>query len=459
MISFGKQWLQRLFDLAANRSAPATDRERRSRSVVRGTATAVLARGIAALTGFIIVPLTVGYLGPSLYGAWMAVGSVVVFFSFTDFGIAASLTNALSRAFGEKDHVSARTYVSTSLIVLSATAALLLALALAFSRPLADLIFPTVGPELRKYEIVPALIAAVAIFALNFPLLVVNRVLAAYQETSVANLWGIAANIANLASILIVIRLHGNLPVLVLASGGAGLFVNVVSAVWLFGWRHPLLRPGLTLADMDFLRDLWSSGWRYFVVAVAVMINFQTDNLVISRFLGPSEVTPYSVTFRLFAYSTLVQQFFFASLWPAYAEAAARKDIEWVRGVLRKNLKGSLAIAILILAMLCPFGRQIIRWWAGPAAVPGFAVIIWMTIWNLMLAHLYPLSCLLEATGNIRKLSIYVSVTAILNIIFSVFLVTRFGISGVIAGTVLAYAVCSYPLTIVDTRRVLRQFA
>src|SRR5437763_12282212 len=119
-----QRWMGRLFDLGVSRSAPGTERERRSRSIVRGTAAAMVARGIGSLTGIITVPLTVRYLGAERYGAWMTISSVLVFLGFSDFGLASSLTNALGKAFGENDRERARRYVTTTLAALSAVAIL-----------------------------------------------------------------------------------------------------------------------------------------------------------------------------------------------------------------------------------------------------------------------------------------------------------------------------------------------
>src|SRR5579864_2119792 len=389
MISFGKRWIQRLFDLTANRSAPATDRERRSRSVVRGTAAALVARGIGSLTGLITVPLTVRYLGAERYGAWMAISSVLVFFGFGDFGLAASLTNALGRAFGRDDRESARRYVTTTLIALSAVAVLFVLAGITFVTPLAHVMFPNVNTALQRDEIAPALIIALSIFALNFPLLVTNRVLAAYQENATANLWIMAGSIANLIGILIVIAFRGGLPLLVLGSAGAGMLVNAISSAWLFGWHKPWLAPSRSAADLQFARELFSTSWKFFIAQAAWIVNSQSDNLIIAHYLGPKQVTPYSVTFRLFAYATLIQSLTVPSIWPAFTEALARKDFDWIRAVYRKNLKISLLIAIGALSVLTVFGETIIRLWAGPMAVPPFATIVWLAIWNLILAYLF----------------------------------------------------------------------
>src|SRR5947209_11526722 len=144
MLARVSHWIERLFNLAVSRAAPASDRERRSRSIVRGTAAALVARAIGSLTGIITVPLTVRYLGAERYGAWMTISSVLVFLGFGDFGLASSLTNALGKAFGEDNRESARRYVTTTLVALSTVAILFVLAGIAFAAPLARVMFPSV---------------------------------------------------------------------------------------------------------------------------------------------------------------------------------------------------------------------------------------------------------------------------------------------------------------------------
>jgi O-antigen/teichoic acid export membrane protein len=49
------------------------------------------------------------------------------------------------------------------------------------------------------------------------------------------------------------------------------------------------------------------------------------------------------------------------------------------------------------------------------------------------------------------------TITAILNIAFSILLAQKYGISGVIAGTVIAFAVAHYIPTFIEVRSVLRK--
>ena len=446
-------------ELGVSRASPQDQRARRTRSVVQGTASALAGRIVGFAVGIITIPLTVRYLGGERYGIWITISSALTFLSFTDFGLANSMTNALGRAYGEDDRQAAQRYVSSAFFVLCVIALFVL-IAFGTSVPyLARFLFPNARDAALRSEIVSALTIAITIFALNFPLLTVNRVLAAHQESTIANLWMMAANIANLIAILAVIWFHGGLPWLVLGCSTFGLLTNATSAFWLFGFHKPWLRPQLVAVDFTFVKRLFSEGWKFFVIGTGWMINSQTDNMVIAHYLGAAQVTPYSVTFRLFALATMMQTLVYPSLWPAYTEAFAQKDFEWIRRIFRSSFKLSFLATLPIVLVLVIFGRPIIRFWAGAAAVPPFSIIIWMAIWNLMLSCAYVASCLLSATGHLKGMTIYGTITAILNLTLSIILVQIYGIAGVIAGSVIAFALATYVPTLLEVRTVLRKAA
>lgn len=413
---------------------------------------------ISVGTGLIAVPLTIGYLGPERYGLWITIGTFLSFLSFTDFGVANSLTNALGKAYGEERRDVARRYVSSAFAVFCLLALSILIVSAVVVPRLPAVLFPHVESPIARTEIAPALAIAFVIFALNFPLLITNKVLSTHGENALSNLWSIGASIANFVAILLVIWCRGGLPWLVLGSSGLGLLTNVACAIWLFGFRKPWLRPAFSGMDRVVTRDLFSSGWKFLVIGAAWMVNSETDNLVIAHYLGGAQVTPYSITFHMFAIATLLQTLAYPSLWPAYTHAYAQKDYAWIRRTFRANFRISFAVALVVVAFLIAFGIPIIRVWAGDAAVPSFAVLIWMGLWNLMLSHLYVASCFLNATGHLNGMTIYGTVTAGLNLILSIILVQSYGIAGVIAGTVIAFALANYLPTFLEVRHIMRKF-
>jgi len=173
--------LRRWASLTLSRGSPRDHRERRSRGVFQGTASGLAGRVLAIIVSVISVPLTIGYLGSERYGAWVTIASVLTFLSITDFGLAASLTNALAKAQAENAPDAGRRYVSSAFLMLSSIAVVILIFGSAFAPRIASFLFPHLQSPLARAEIVPAMTIALSIFALSLPLLIPARVLAAHQ--------------------------------------------------------------------------------------------------------------------------------------------------------------------------------------------------------------------------------------------------------------------------------------
>lgn len=414
-------------------------------------------RILAIAVSLVSVPLTVGYLGAERYGAWVTIASMIAFLSITDLGLGASLTNALGKAQAREAHEAGQRYVSSAIFMLSVVALLLLTISATLGPSIARFLFPHLQSPDARAEIATAVMVALSMCALNLPLLTVARVLAAYQESALANLWKMIGNLGNLVSILVVIWFHAGLPWLVAGCFGVGLVVNLVGAVWLFGFYKPWLRPRIAAIDLRFSKVLFSDSWKFLVIGMGWMVNSQTDNMVIAHILGASQVTPYAVTFSLFTIATGLQNLAYHSLWPAYTEAFEQRDYDWIRRTLRANFRFSLFTTLAIVSVLTIFGGEIIRLWAGREAVPPLSVFIWMALWQLMLSTLLVGSCLLNAIGRLKGMTTYGTVTAILNLTLSILLAQKYGITGVIAATVIAFAVANYIPTFLEVRSILRK--
>jgi len=214
--------------------------------------------------------------------------------------------------------------------------------------------------------------------------------------------------------------------------------------------QKPWLRPRLSLLERALTRELLNCGSSFFLIQVAAVVVFSSDNLVVSHYLGPSEVTPYSVTWRAVGFVAVLQSLIFPALWPAYAEAHARHDYSWIRRTFAVTMAGTLALNAACVAILLLFGRGLIRLWAGPAAVPSWPLLVAMCVWALISGFMTVESCLLAALNRTRAQAVLSIVAAALNLALSVMWVRQIGSLGVIAGTIVSYlAVLVVPQTVI----------
>ena len=434
-------------------------RKRRVASIIQGLLSGVANRMIGVVVSFLSVPLTIGYLGPERYGAWTLISSLLAWLNLADLGIGNGLTNAIAGALGSERPDLVRAHISTAFAALGITA-LIIGAFIAVIWPMFDWVHIfNVQSASAQSEIGPALAAAIAIFLLSFPLSVISRTFIASQNGKVANYWAAAGNVLSLLALFVVTKTEGGLLLLVLAVSGTGLVVQLASGLWLFTGFRPEFSPQLSSVRRESAREIMTVGVQFFFIQIVALSIFQTDGLLIAHFLGAADVPAYSLTYKLFEFTSLLQTTMFGYLWVAYAEAISRGDIDWVRKTFRRTLAFSLGSTLTAMIPLIFIAQPFIRIWTRGSVIPPFDLILWMAAWSMINAFCSPIACLLAAASQMKTQLVYGTAVAVANLFLSIFLIQRWGASGAIAGTVIAYVLFNCGPAMLDVSLLIKRLA
>ena len=89
--------------------------------------------------------------------------------------------------------------------------------------------------------------------------------------------------------------------------------------------------------------------------------------------------------------------------------------------------------------------------------MPPLDLVYWMAAWSVINAFCSPIACLLAAADHMKAQLIYGAVAAAVNIVLSILLIKSWGVTGVIAGSVISYIIfVCFPIAI-DTLLLLRK--
>ncbi len=400
-----------------------------------GTAVRVVTSGLTLIS----LPLAVRYLGAERYGVWATITTTAVWVNLLDLGIANTLTNHISRAYALGDKSSAARYFTNALVLTAGVAAGVgLVFAWVFPRINWVRLF-NVSASVSAREVEHTAAAAAALMLLSLPCNLASKLLAGYQELHLSNYATCAGVLASVCGLALGIVLHVSMPLLFVMSAGCLTLAALFTLLAVVIWQKPWLMPRPALVNRASIRELLDSGLSFFLIQVAAVVVFSSDNLVVSHYLGASEVTPYSVTWRLVGLAAVLQSLIFPALWPAYAEAYAKHDYQWIRRTFAITMKGTLALNLSCVLVLLFCGRSVIRLWAGPAAVPSRYLLLAMGFWAIINGFMSVESCLLAALNRVREQAILSIIAAAVNIALSLLLVRRIGSLGVIGGTILSY--------------------
>ena len=414
-------------------------------------------KGLSIAISLVLVPLTINYVNPSRYGIWLTLSSMVSWFSFFDIGFGNGLRNRFAEALAKGQDELARIYVSTTYAILSIIIVTILILFLFINRYLDWAKILNTAPEMAGELSILAGIVFV-FFCLRFIFQLLATVLTANQEPAKASFFDFLGSFFSLIIIFILTKTtSGNLIYLGTALSFAPVFVLVFFSIWFYSRDYKRYAPSFKYVKLGFARNLMSLGIKFFIIQIAALVLFNTNNIIITQLLGPEEVTTFNVSFKLFSVVTMIFFIIATPLWSAFTDAYVKSDFEWIKTVLSKMRKiwYLLIIFSIMILLTSPF---IYKLWVGDSVKVPFALSVAMCIYGIVYIWQTIHVFLLNGIGKI-KLQLYLVIfTGLINIPLAIFLGKKIGLVGISLTSILLFIFMGIFFSI-QTQKILNKTA
>ncbi len=414
--------------------------DERSRRQYKNIVLSFLFKGISMGTTFALVPLCLLYLSKESYGIWLTISSIVGWTTLFDLGLGSGLKNKLSEYLSTENPVAAQSVVSTAYFLLGL---IVIGILIAYG---AISVFVDWNSLLKvsKEQVNLNLLASVCfvLFTLRLLFDLINSVLHALQKVAYSNWIITLSNIATLIVVYFLYKFHNNttenekLYRLGLTVTTTPIIVLIVANLYLFRSAFPNLMPRFRLFNMDYIDNIWSLGWRFFIIQISALVIFSTDNLIISRLFDLAQVTIYNIAFKLFSVFLIVWSIIITPYWTAFNEAHTKSDFVWIRKTLKLILFAWAGLCAGIIATL-PLSPYIYKLWINSQVTIPFDLSVWMAVFIIITTYCGGISCFINGIGKIQ-LQVLTSLTsAFINIPLAIFLAKymNMGISGIMAAT------------------------
>lgn len=398
------------------------------------------------LIAFLIVPLSISYLGNQKYGLWLTVYSFIGWFNFFDFGIGHGLRNKLTEAWAHKNAIEAKKHVSTayfSLLFIICGAIFIFLL-----------IFPLIPWEsifkVDDFDIRRIIFLIYIIFISNLLLSQISVVFLADQKSSVPGLIQLIGQLITLLSIYFVLSSNANS--LLLYAGiimGSQSIVFLIATVIAFAGKYRNVTPNIKYFDKNNFKELFQISGNFLIIQVAGTFLFTTDNFIINYYFGAEEVTIFNVAYKYFMVPIVVIYIISTPYWSGFTDAFYRKKFDWIKKSLSNLLKISLAAVFFTIVMII-FADQFYAIWVGELLVIPFLLTLLIGINTIFRVMLEPLIMLINGVGKL-KIQMYTALfSSLMNIPLSIFLSVylELGIPGVVLASLIStlIGIIIYPI-------------
>jgi O-antigen/teichoic acid export membrane protein len=386
--------------------------------------------GLAFVAVVVLVPLYTRFLGERVYGEWLVIASIMNYLALAGLGMDQVVANRIAelRTHGKSGEVGK--LVSTAFFAYGVVALALVAGFAGLSGPLGVLF-------LHDHAAVLALAVAGTFCALAIPLNANAMMLRGFNRVDQDQSLALSATLARTVGFAGALLLGFKLLALAVVQGGAALARGLGALVRSLKLSDAAI-PRLREFSFPLLRTVVAPSLGFLILQVAGIIGFGIDNLVIGYALGPEAVTRYAVPFSLLLASAALVSTAITALHPTITGFYA----EGRKSDLAKGLTVGLRLAMLyggvggILFWIA--GPWLLRFWAGPGIFPGstvFALQIGLFILQVVIEP--PFELLVATTRHYGTAWMHV-VESVLNLSLSLLWVRTLGLTGVIAGTLVA---------------------
>lgn len=410
------------------------------RSIILNT----LCKPIGMILSFLYTPLLLNYLGEESYGIWATILSIVNWISFFDIGIGNGLRNELTKNVNSNDKQSAQHAVSTAYVILSIITGVVLAVGTVVIVLLDDRsVFNT------NLYVKPVLYISFVFICINFVLSLSKIQLFAIQQSEKVGFMTVLTQIFNLIGILALSFFSkGSIMAVAILVGVSGVAVNIIftRGVWK---NHKEFIPHIKSFKKEKMSSIGSLGIKFFIIQIAALILYTTDNMIITQLFGPSFVTPYQTANTAFGLVNGLMAAMMVPLWSRYTIAVENGDYKWIKNVIIKFDLLLIPIGLILLIGTITF-KPISAIWLHKelnyynGLIPCMAMYYFLFIWG----SIY--STVMNGIGKVNLQAVLAVMTAIINIPLSIYLGKQVGLqsTGVLLATVLCMIFSNILVTI-----------
>ncbi len=367
------------------------------------------------LLSFILVPLTINYIKPDIYGVWLTLSSLVGWIAMLDIGIANGLKNKLSESLAANNYEQGKIYVSTTYVIIGLIAISLVCIYLIFYQFVNwQSVFNS--PFIPENKLRDTVSIVVVLFLLKFIADIINVIAAAFQMVAISSFLLFLSNLGITLSVWILTKTTAaNMVLLAICLSIIPFFISLIANIYLFKNYFKAVKPSFRHINFKESKNILSLGSQFFILQIIVLIIFQTDNILIAQFFNPSEVTNFNVAYKYYSIIVIIFTVILMPYWTAFTEAHIKKDFYWIKKSINR-LVIYWIISLLILILMFSVSGWIIKLWLGDSIlIPislslSICAYVAVTNWNAIFANF------LNGVGKIRVQILNAVIMGIFNI-------------------------------------------
>lgn len=360
-----------------------------------------ICKGLTIIINFIIVPLTLNYVGKVEYGIWITISAIIQWFTFFDIGLGNGLRNKLAEALARNNLELARTYISSVYAIISGMAIFLFGIFFVSAKYISwNKVLNT--NSITNESLSTIVIIVFFFFCLSFVLNLLSSILHAMQKNAMNDIINLIAQIFGLGLIyFLVVTTHGSLFYLCVIYGSKTVIVMLLATIILFSRSLKDLKPRLKYVNIQKALPLFNLGIKFFIAQILYLIVTQTSLILVAQFFGPEDVTTFNLAVRYMTITSMVYLMILTPFLAAFTEAYSKNEFGWIKITIKRInwIWGLMSLATII--MIFCYGL-FFRLWVGETVKVPLSLILGLAVSGIIGSWGATYSLFLNSLGKLR---------------------------------------------------------
>lgn len=404
------------------------------------------------LLSFLTTAVLVGHLGAEAFGLFVIVSALSAYIGLLDFGIGPGLVKHFTEYSESGDADGVRTVMTLAL-------AFYLALGLLFA-PLAFLLAPPIAAfftssDALRGEAESAIVLMSFYFVASCIVGVFTARIVSLHRMDLTVAAALFAQAVHAALVLLIIPGSPTILTAVWLQLVQLALTGAISIAVVLRTDRRIYRNILTIPPALPRKLLAFGGWMQ-LNNISSLVNMEADKLIIGAFLTLETVTLYQIGNRLASLNRIIPLQLLSALMPAATIVQMRPhDRSAAAGFYSSASRYLMLLTLPITGFIAISAEPLVVMWMG-VPYPGTTAIMLALGLSFALNNLTGAgTTMVRAAGQPRLEAYYGVLSLALNVGFTLLLAPRFGLAGVLAGTIIGSSLASLYFLLLFHRRFL----
>ena len=381
---------------------------------------------------FIVTPIFITNINDALYGLWLTVGAVVMWFSLADGGIGISLTRHLVSLRVKNGNIV--DVINSAVFFFLIISFLLILLSIPIYAFLIDF-FHIQPTDRRVFQLLYEF--SVAACVANLLSSIYSASLESYRYlVLVRNINSITILLSLLFSAILVL-IYKDIIYLALSQ-----LLGAISRLFLLYYytKANIQEYKLKIiSNFSILKKIIKDGGFFQLSRIANIVSTSTDTVFITSFLGPTLVPIYTFTTKLPQMASITLASKVPNiLFVGFSELIENNQLDKVKNIFQSMLVLLVRFGLFFSIYIFFFNALFIDLWVGKKYFAGSAINIIIVILMLYDFIIRGSIGIIYAYGNFKKIGIFSIAEVFINVTLSIIFIKTYGLIGLILATLLS---------------------